>query len=436
MTPFAVGGAATATELSPFSIGLVAALFALSFFFSGTETAMFSLQKLDRLQLVGEGASGKRAVNLLERGRAPLLSTILMGNETVNVALAALTAGLITGLGYSSIWNLVLLTPALVLISEITPKVLAIRHPRRWAKWASAPLTALYWVLVVPRTAFTGIVGLLARAFGASTSLDRSGLEEQELMVIVDRGAAHGTVDPIERDIIEAVFDFDELTVERLMTPRPDMLNLSLKTTWEELLQACRNASFSRVPIYDDNVENIVGVLLVKDLLRHQRVPPSTTEQLRSLLLPPTFVPATKPADDMLREFLDLRLHMAFIVDEHGTLIGLITLDDLLDELLGDELENESQEQAEIVAVRPNVMHVRAAMDVEDFREETGIALPTGDWHTIGGFVFHELGRLPRQGDTVRWSKWSFIVASMDGRRIEDLEVMGDVPGPQTTAGK
>ena len=436
MTPFAVGGAgAGPTEISVVSIGLVVALFALSFFFSGTETAMFSLQKLDRLQLVNEGLHGRRAVNLLDRGRAPLLSTILMGNETVNVALAAITAGLITGLGYSSLWNLVILTPALVLISEITPKVLAIRHPRRWAKLASAPLATLYWVIAIPRGLFTGLVGILAKGFGATAARDNEGLEEHELMVIVDRGAAHGTVDQVERDIVEAVFEFDDLTVERLMTPRPDMLNLALDTPWEKLLEACHHTIFSRVPIFDEHVEDIVGVLLVKDLLRHQQVPPVSADQLRALLLPPTFIPATKPADDMLREFLELRLHMAFVVDEHGTLTGLITLDDLLDELLGDELD-ESQEQAEVITLRPNGLHVRAAMDVEDFHDETGILLPSGDWHTVGGFIFHELGRLPRKGDTVRWTQWSFIVASMDGRRIEELEVVGEVPGPSKGTGK
>ena len=167
--------------------------------------------------------------------------------------------------------------------------------------------------------------------------------------------------------------------------------------------------------------------LLVKDLLRHRKHPPAGPRQLRSLLLPPTFVPATKSADDMMREFLERRLHMAFVVDEHGTLVGLITLDDLLDELLGDELED-SEEISEIRNIRPNAITVRAAMDIEDFEEETGIHIPDGDWHTLGGFVFHELGRLPAQGDTVTWEGYRFVVSAMEGRRIETLEVFGSLP--------
>lgn len=416
-------GTSVAIEPGWVTVALLASMFLLSFFFSGTETALFSLQKLDRHSLAGEGGASSQVARLLERGRRPVLSTILIGNETVNIGLSTIAASLIAALLPEYAWlNVVLLTPTLVLVSEITPKVIAFRHRRRWARMAIWPLTFLHTVLWPVRTLFTLFVGVLARAFGARAELDQDGLEEEELMVLVDRGAAAGTVDPMERDIIEAVFEFDELTVERLMTPRPDMLTLPVTLPPERLFERCSEAGMSRIPMYDGDPDNVVGILLVKDLLRHQLAPPIGPRQLRSMLLPPTFVPATKPADDMLEEFLARRLHMALVVDEHGTMVGLVTLDDLLDELMG-ELDDPSEEQ-EIARAESGKTLVRAGMDVEDFEEETGVALPEGDWHTVGGFVFHELGRLPRLGDRVAFEQVEFVVEEMEGRRITTLRLV------------
>ena len=186
-------------------------------------------------------------------------------------------------------------------------------------------------------------------------------------------------------------------------------------------------SGFSRVPIYSRSKDSILGILLIKDLLKLRSAPIAGPLQLRSLLLPPVFVPTSKPADDMLEEFLTQRYHMAFVVDEHGTLVGLVTLDDLLDELLG-EAEDGSAE-SELTECQDGWM-VRANMDIEDFTEDTGISLPEGDYHTLGGYVFHELGRLPKIDDQVRHNDWVFSVASMKGRRISSLNVVADAQEP------
>jgi CBS domain containing-hemolysin-like protein len=416
--PFATG-AAVDVQVGPWTAVWVLALFAASFFFSGTETSYFSLQKVDR-EVVGRQGRTGRIVHMLLQRRAPLITTILLGNEIANTALAATGAAIVVALAPGQEWlNVVLLTPLLVLISEITPKVLAFRFPRGWARVAAWPLLAFY-VLVWPvRFVFSALIGTLGRMLGADHEL-QEGVAEEELMVYVDRGAATGELDPMERDMIEAVFEFDDLTVERLMTPRPDMFTLPVATPWEALLQAVREAGHSRIPVTGATADDIVGVLLLKDLLKYRRAPFSGPRQLRSLLLPPVFVPASKAADSMLREFLERRYHMAFVVDEHGTLVGLITLDDLLEELLG---EDEDTEESEIARLRPDALTVKASIDVEDFAEETGIALPEGDYHTVGGFVFHQLGHLPRKGDAVVLGGHRFVVSQMEGRRIAELVV-------------
>ncbi len=418
---FAVGGAVVDIEVGPLTVLAVVALFAMSFFFSGTETAMFSLQTVDRDVLSRSGRTGARVTALLER-RAPLITTILLGNEVANIALSTTGAAIVASVAPGKWWiNVLMLTPLLVLISEITPKILAFRFRRAWARMAAWPLSVFFVAVWPVRVVISTLISAIAQRLGADGE-HVGGVAEEELLVMVAHSAATGELDPMERDMIEAVFDFDDLTVERVMTPRPDMFTVPLGITWEELLQTARAEGHSRIPITGATRDDIVGVLLLKDLLKYRRAPFSGPRQLRSLLMPPVFVPVSKAANSMLREFLERRYHMAFVVDEHGTLVGLITLDDLLDELLG---EDEDTDESEIERLRPDALTVKASIDVDDFVEETGITLPQGDYHTVGGFVFHQLGRLPRRGDTVALEHHRFVVSEMEGRRIAEVVVHG-----------
>lgn len=417
MIPIVAAGG-FALEVGGWTIAAMVLFFAGSFFFSGTETAYFSLQKVDREWFSRSDGSGRQVAWLIER-RAPLITTILLGNETVNIALSATSAGLIAAWAPSMPWlNVLLLTPALVLISEITPKILAFRFRRSWARNVAWPLTAFYWAVLPFRLILSLVVSGVASLLGADRD-NTGGVAEEELLAYVAHGTASGALNPLERDIIEAVFEFDEMTVERLMTPRPDVFSVPLDVEWNELLDQTRFEGHSRIPITSSGNE-IIGVLLLKDLLRYRAQPPEGPRQLRSLLLPPVFVPTSKRADSMLEEFLERRFHMAFVVDEHGTFVGLVTLDDLLRELFG---EDDDTDESEIARLRPDAITVKASIDVADFEDETGIELPEGDYHTLGGFVFHELGRLPRKGDTVSWGNHRFVVAKMEGRRIAEVVV-------------
>ena len=421
MTPL-VGATGLALEAGGWALGAIVVFFAGSFFFSGTETAYFSLQKVDREWFARGRGAGRQVAWLLER-RAPLITTILLGNETVNIALSATCAGLLANLAPTMPWlNVVLLTPALVLISEITPKIVAFRFRRTWARAVAWPLTGFYWAVLPFRFGLSVIVSGVASLLGATRDI-ATGVAQEELLVYVAHGTASGALDPLERDIIEAVFEFDEMTVERLMTPRPDVFSVPVDIGWEDLLEAARFADHSRIPVTADD-EDIIGVLLLKDLLRYREEPPTGPRQLRSLLLPPVFVPTSKRADAMLEEFLERRFHMAFVVDEHGTFVGLVTLDDLLRELFGEDDDTDEQD---IARLRPDAITVKASIDVEDFADETGIDLPEGDYHTLAGFVFHELGRLPRKGDAVAFGDHRFVVAKMEGRRIAEVVVRSPI---------
>ncbi|MEO0600955.1 MAG: hemolysin family protein, partial [Myxococcota bacterium] len=334
---------ATIQSASALTLFLVAvALLAGSFFFSGTETAFFSLQKVDRDILARSDRSGKQVVELLSRRQA-LIPTVLLGNETMNVALTATSAALIHQLTqgnaaapWAGLLNVLVLPPILVLVSEITPKILARRYRRQWAPAVVWPLTAFFWLVVPIRLLVSGFVGVVAGLIGASRESPQ-GVQPEELLVYVHHGAESGALDPLERDIIEAVFEFDELTVERLMTPRPDVFSVPLDMPFEEMIRQIGDNPHSRIPVVGGTEDDIVGILLLKDLLRFRVAPPSGPRQLRALLLQPHIVPTSKSADSMLQEFLTRRSHMAIVVDEHGTFVGIVTLDDLLQELLGED---------------------------------------------------------------------------------------------------
>lgn len=422
----AVAAAGAGIEL-PLWVALVSsvALLTLSFVFSGTETALFSLQKLQRQRLDATRA-GRRANALLER-RAALITTILIGNETVNVAFANTGARLfddMTPYPWLNPWlNILVVTPVLILFSEITPKVIAYRFNTRWARAAAWPITVFSWLMWIPRWIVTAIVSVLARAAGVTAARREEGIGEAELLSLLDQGTRAGSVEAHHREMIEAVFEFDELTVGRLKTPRPDMFSLSIDTPWDQIVAACREEAYSRVPIYEDDPEEIVGVLLLKDVLKHLHRPPAGPLQLRALLLPPVFVPSSKGAQDMLREFLDRRFHMGFVMDEHGTLTGLVTLDDLLSELFGDFPDDGDEDDDGVQRLGLTTWAVKASLDLEDLEEATGLELPEGEYHTIGGWVFHQLGRLPHRGDAFTWQGHRFVVRRMDGRRIDEVLV-------------
>ncbi len=420
---FASGGALTFTGTTGQAAAIFVVLFALSFFFSGTEIALFSLQKVERQRLGSAGRTGARISELLER-RGRLITTLLMGNETANVLIAAVGASVIAQLAPGNSWlNIVLLTPTILLFSEITPKVLAVRYNRQWALAAAWPFYTFYVMVTPIRWVLGGVVNGLASVFRVTRQQDDEMLNEAEIRTLINQGAAAGDVHAREQEIIEAVFEFDDLTVGRLMTPRPDIFSIPLTITWTDLLNQARGHGYSRVPVYDGKVDNVIGTLLIKDLLRYRKNPISTPRQLRSILLPPNFVPISKPADDLLREFMQRKMHQSIVVDEHGTMVGLVSLDDLLSELVGDLLDIDDEVVDTISRTTPGVLAVQGDLDIDDFVDETGITLPEGEYHTIGGFVFHELGRLPRNGDTIVHNDHLFEVAGMDGRRITRVRV-------------
>lgn len=404
------------TDLEQRALVLGAGL-GLSFLASGTEAAVASIDRADRKRLTD--ARGGRAVALLD---AKGLDTSLIVSEVVTSLGAAIAA-----IGLLQTWLHVVLAVVgaalIVAFTRATAQALGAALRLSWLRRVRVPLTALHWVLWPVRAP---VCALTDRLTATPNLQDDQVRREAEFLALVEQGRALGSVDERERDLVEAVFEFGDLTVGRLMTPRPEIIAVPLDIAWPDLVARCQEAKYSRVPVYGSRADDVVGVLMVKDLLpfRAQDGPPGALLALRRSLIPPRFVPQNKPASAMLREFLAHHEHMAFVVDEHGTLVGLITLDDLLGELVGEMLDHDDLPEEDSVSVdREGWFRAKGWLDLEDFYEETGIRIARDGYHTLGGFVFHHLGRLPVKGDLVAVGGYRYLVVETDGRRIIEVQV-------------
>jgi hypothetical protein len=407
----------------PVTVGALLTLLSLCMFFSISETSLFSLQKVDREALKEDPVIGETVAHLLHRPRR-LLAALLIGNEFANIGLSTTSAALVLAAFPHAPWlNIVLVAPVLILFGDVLPKTLGLRFPRAVAARVARPLSFWNELASPVRWVLSGVGDLILRSIGISPAPLHDSLQEDQLRTLIDQGRETGVIQPMEQEIIHRVFEFGDLPVSRLMTPRPDIFSLSITTAWTDLLEEIRQARYSRVPIWQGNPDNIVGVLLVKDLLRHRDAPPSHARQLLKLLHPAMFVPPSKRAQDLLREFRAKNNHMAVVVDEHGSISGLVTLDDLLTELVGEVLDESDVDEKEAVQLQENVWTVKAAIDIEDFEARFGIALPVGDYTTLGGFVFHQLGAAPNKGDEIEWKHLHFHVSGVDGRRITEVTV-------------
>lgn len=324
-----------ATTLS-YLIGLLLFL-SLSAFFSAAETALFSLSRL-RLQHLSqtEPRRGDRVLKLLERPTRTIVA-ILIGNDLANITASVTTTALILHVwGVQKAWLApLLMLPLILIFGELTPKMLAVAHAERVSYLVSRPLE-IFSLLITPLQAvLKRLVDLCLWVLGVPAALSPSGVSEEDFRLILDVGRQEGVVEPTEHKMIERVLAFAEVPVRQVMTPRGDMFCLDVNLSFDEVVAAVTKAAFSRIPVYQETIDRIVGILNAKDLLRVKAEgPPPPT--LSSLLHPPFFIPETTRTDTLLKEFQRRGRHMAIVVNEYGATVGLVTLEDLLEELVGE----------------------------------------------------------------------------------------------------
>ncbi|MBI3794198.1 MAG: HlyC/CorC family transporter [Nitrospinae bacterium] len=404
-----------------FRFGLLIGLLGLSAFFSASEVAFFSLSQsqIGSLRETG-GKAGELAAHLLERPRK-LLVTIYIGNELVNVSVAAVSTMLALHFFSSELAALAVGLSAfcLMVFGDISPKSFAFKYSREYALFAARPLSFFAKIVEPVQSVITSATNRLLALFTPAGESAHAGLTEDEFRAILHRGEDKGILESEEKEMILNVFELGDTKATEIMTPRTEIFALSADDGAGTIIERARRSNHSRIPICGKNIDEIIGVLYTKDLLS-QNVETADLK-IGGLIREPYFIPHTKMVDELLREFRKTKRHMAIIVNEFGGTEGLVTMDDVLSYVVGDESQAKGADQ--FARVGPGLYLVPGRMAVEIFNDRLNKNISQEDVGTVGGFVFHLFGRVPRWGESVDHDGMHFTVRKMRGAIISELLV-------------
>jgi CBS domain containing-hemolysin-like protein len=408
-----------------FKLALLGLCLLLAGFFSSSEAALFSLSQLHLHKMKEERFLFLSLVERLLQTPRRLLITILAGNEAVNIIFSAVTTALfISFFGERGGWlAIAVATPVLLLFGEAIPKTIGKTYSMRVSSMVS-PLMILVQKVEFPIVwALERLSGFILRPLRKKGGQGEETIMEEEFRSLVDAGHEEGIIDAGQRDLIHRVFDLADTPVSDIMTPRVDMFCLPVSTSPQALRREIIEQGYSRVPLYGAGPDDIVGILYARDLLglmAEGKAPASTEPLLRK----PYFVPEERSADQVLRDFQKRNTHVAIVVDEYGGISGLVTMEDILESLFGDIYDERDTRERPFHRIDERNLMVSGAMSIDDFNRIAGTSIPSEDFGTIGGFVFHLFGRLPARGDGISFEGLSFVVRKVKGTRILSVRVM------------
>jgi putative hemolysin len=415
---------------------LLFVLIVCSAILTGAEAAYFSLgrARLRHVAAKDDGAAEGAPKPLIERPHE-LLVTLLVGITVINIAAAAIAtmiADSIFGPTIGLFIEIVVLVFVLTTFGEVLPMTLAVTYPEQFLAVAGAPVAWLGVALAPARAALAGLTALMVKLVSRGRT-EQLMLSEEELRTLVDVGASEGVVEREEREMIHKVFELEDTQVRSVMVPRTDMVCLDVETPTAEVLPALREHLHSRVPVYEGSIDVIVGVLYAKDLLPFMDgLPPDF--DLRAHLHPPYFVPESKRADALLQEFQAKRLQMAIVVDEYGGTAGLVTLEDLLEELVGEIADEYDEPERLIQRVDATTYRVAGKLPIEQLNAATGLKISNEGYDTVGGWVLDLFGRVPRRAERAETAELQLTVEKVERTRIVEVLVSLKKPAKEAAA--
>ena len=411
------------SELSVLVVGLVFLI--CSAFFSSSEAAFLSLQKTRLTHLVNTRVVGARRVADMIQEPERLLATILLGNNLVNVAFAALVTVIIVSLlgeGRGVIVSTVVATVILLIIGEIIPKTIAVRHAERIAFWYARPLKTIEFLLLPLVIALQWVTNRVNSRFDSSET--QSSITEDELRTLIDIGEAEGTFAPSEAEMLEKVFRFGDRHVREVMTPRTEFVTVESGSTLNAFLGIYSLHPHTRFPVYKKTPDNIIGIISAKDILKALATKNiNTNSVLTDLIRDAYFIPETKLIAELFDELRKSGNQMSIVVDEFGGLAGLVTLKSLSEVVVGSVGEEGTGAEEEYEAIGKNTFQIDGGMSIEEANEELNINLPDGDFETIAGFVLDVLGHIPLEGEQFDYKKLRFVISKLNSRKIETITV-------------
>jgi len=403
---------------------LIVCLF-LSAFFSSSETAFISLQRIRIEQMVNTKVRGAKRVARMVEQPEKLLSTILLGNNFVNTAAAALATALAIKFWPEQgvIIATIVVTIVLLIFCETTPKTIATRHAEKLSLAFAQPIAAMSWLLTPLVVALSWIASGFSKIFGG-TPVPRSLASEEEIRTMISVGHKEGTLEKEEAEMLHKVFEFGNNPVKEVMVPRTEVVWVEKGTKLADFLKLYTRSPLSRFPVYADKMDNVVGILSVKDVLMAQAKKTISSEGvIDELIRPAYFAPETKRISELFAEMRDKNYRMTVVVDEFGGTAGVVSLSRLMEEIVGPVGDELGTIEKEYETLNEHTFQIDGGMRVEEANEEMGLNLPPGDYETVAGFVLNLLGKIPKSGQKIKYKGLKLVITEMKGLKIEKILV-------------
>ncbi len=423
-----------------------------SAFCSGTETALTALGEARARQLRESGGRRTRLLSVWIEHPERVLSTLLIGNTLVNIGAGALAASVAADLVRAApSWSAgtvlaiatALTTVVILFFGEIVPKTMAKRHPVRVSLATIPAVRALSWLMWPISAATTRATSAFFRAFGGGAPSSAPAVTSEEIEYLIEMGTREGVLDEVKEELLNSVLEFADRVVKEIMIPRTRMVAVDREAPPEELVRIVTENPYSRMPVFEGSVDNVVGILMVRDIVHELRQGPISAVRLEGHLKPPFFVPEQMKISRLLKEMQRRHVHLAIVVDEFGGTSGIVTLEDVLEEIVGEIQDEGDAEAAPVKALGDGVWLADAAVPLHDLEEflnarpgppaagegseapdRVEVRFPAeGDYGTLGGFVTATAGRVPPVGATLSWEGLTFTVRGGDERRLTRVEI-------------
>jgi len=403
-------------------VAVLVVLMGLSAFFSSSEIAMFSLPDYRTDALADEGRPGASTLKQLKTDPHRLLVTILVGNNLVNIAMSSIATGLLAiyfSQGVAVAGATFGITAVVLLFGESAPKSYAVENTESWALRIARPLKLSGYMLLPLVVTFDFLTRQVNRLTGGQAAIESGYVTRSEIQDMIETGEREGVIEEEEHEMLQRIFRFNKSIAKEVMTPRLDMTAVPVEASIDEAIQTCIQSGHARVPVYEGSLDNVIGVVHIRDLVRDVNYGETEASELEldDLISPTLHVPESKNVDELLTEMREERMHMVIVIDEFGTTEGMITMEDMVEEIVGEILEG--GEEMPIDHVEDGAV-VQGEVNIHEVNEALEIDLPEGEeFETVAGFVFNRAGRLVEEGEQIEYDGIRITVEEVENTRIK-----------------
>ena len=389
-----------------------------------SETALMALSKIRIRHMVDEGVKGAKLVEKLTENPSKLLGAILIGNNIVNIGASALATSMaVKAFGEGGVGIVTVAMTVLVLIfGEITPKSIAKQKSEKIALGVSKPISLITRIFKPLVIVFSAISSLFIRLLGGDPKATEPFITEEELKTMVGVSEEEGVLEDVEKEMIFNVFEFADSQVKDVMVQRIDVVAVDINATYEEVLEVINAEQFSRIPVYNQNVDDVVGILNVKDLIMASQS--RENFKVESYMREPYYTFEFKKIKELFNEMRITRNHIAVVLDEYGGNVGIVTIEDLIEEVVGEiEDEYDDEKDSDIIVVKEDEYIVDGSARLDHISDLIGVTMESEEFDSVGGLVIGELGRFPEKSEEVKVNNIKFVVEEVDKNRIKKVRI-------------